>query len=239
MRLLFIILLLITSFCSHAQKFLHEENDTTLLVEYRNGTQWGYREHNGLIIDVSNVAVKDKYGKYFQINIYIKNIGDRTILFQPERISSSIVTKKDKTEDLLVYSYDDYMKRIIRKQKSEEFWSSLAIGFSAGMSGYKTANVSGWSYNSGFYSGTISYYDNAAITSTLLAGEQYMDNLELKHNGDQVLKSKGYLRITTIKPGNEIFGHINIKRRKGKSMKISIPVGDYTYIYDWDLQNIR
>lgn len=236
MKYIFLFFFSVLSLYSDAQTFIHDDSDTTLIVEYRNGLQWAYREHNNLIIDVSNVAIKDEYGKYYQLNIYIKNIGDRTILFQPENITSNLILKNNKEKPLLVYTYDSYMRRIERKQEIEQILSSFAIGLNAGMAGYKTANVSGWNYKTGFYSGTINYYDYGAAAAAQIQGYSYISDLERKHNGDQVIKSQGYLRITSIRPGEEIFGHINIKKKKGKSMTVNIPIGNYIYNYNWNLQ---
>jgi hypothetical protein len=52
-------------------------------------------------------------------------------------------------------------------------------------------------------------------------------------------KSKGYLKKTTIHPGEGIIGYMNIKRKKGSSMKVLIPVEKNRYMFEWDVLHKR
>lgn len=235
MKIFFIFALMAISVSLNAQTVILNQNDTTLSVEYRNGVQWAYREHNNLVLGVANVITKDDYGKYYQIHIYIKNLGETAILFQPEKITSLLVTKKDKEKTLVVYTYEQYMRKIERKQELEMALSGFAVGMNAAMAGNRTAHVSGWAPKTGFYSGTVHYYDYGAATAAQIAGYSYLDNLERDFNSDQVIKSQGYLRITSVRPGEEIVGYINIKKKKGKILKLFIPIENYKYFFNWKL----
>lgn len=48
-------------------------------------------------------------------------------------------------------------------------------------------------------------------------------------------KSQGYLKITTVHPGEGIIGYMNIKRERGQMMTVNIPVGDGVYSFEWDV----
>lgn len=231
--------MLVASVQSFSQSFIHNEKDTTLTVEYRRGMQWAYREHNNILIGVSNIAIKDRYGKFFQLYVYIKNLDTKSILFQPENAIATVTNKKGKEKNLFVYTYDDYIKKMERKKKTALALGSIAVELAAGMAGHKTAYVSGWSPGTGLYHGTVSYYDSNAVQNTYMKGEEELSNAEYSYNSDQVLNTRDYLRITTIRPGEEFQGHINIKREKGNTMKVILPVGKYKYVYYWDLQNIK
>ena len=52
---------------------------------------------------------------------------------------------------------------------------------------------------------------------------------------DRTTKSQSYLKITTIHPDEGIIGYMNIKRRRGQSMTVNIPVGGQVYSFDWDV----
>ena len=53
---------------------------------------------------------------------------------------------------------------------------------------------------------------------------------------DRNTKSQGYFKITTVHPGEGIIGYMNIKRRRGVSMTVNIPVGEQVFSFDWDVR---
>ncbi len=52
---------------------------------------------------------------------------------------------------------------------------------------------------------------------------------------DRVVKEQGYLKKTTVHPGESIVGYMNIKRKKGKILTVNIAVDDCVYSFDWDV----
>lgn len=50
-----------------------------------------------------------------------------------------------------------------------------------------------------------------------------------------ILNHKGILKKTTIHPNEGILGYMNIKRKKGSSMTVYIPVDVNTYSFVWDI----
>ncbi len=189
------------------------KNDTTSFTEYHDGLLWVYCKKNNITVGTSCYIVHDNYGKYYQLSIYIKNEGNNSFIFQPENISAIIKKGKNKIKPLLVYSYNQYIRKIKNIQNLSVALNGFAIGLNSGMAGYKTANVSGWSPRTGFYSGTVNYYDSYAATSARIQGNMYLDQLEEKYKIDREIKPRGYLRTTTIHCGEDIFGYINIKKK--------------------------
>ena len=236
MRKMLLFTLLSISLMAVGQTLKYDSNDTTIVMEYYDGQQWAYRKINGVVVGLTNYESRDKYGKYYQIGIYIKNENNRSVVFYPERISSVLKTKKGEEKPLLVYSYKAYMRKIEKSQDWDMTLNSIAMGINAGMAGHKTAYVSGWSPNTGVYSGTVRYYDYGAAAFAGIYGSMYLNNLERKQYKDRRLRSKGYLKTTTIHPGEEILGYINIKRKKGKETKIIVPINNNIFVYDWLLQ---
>lgn len=128
------------------------------------------------------------------------------------------------------------MKKIERKQKWSIALNEFAIGLNSGMAGHKTAHVRGWSPRTGYYSGTVNYYDSGAALTSSLQGRTYLNELKNKYSIDCSIKSRGYLKICTIHSDEDIFGYINIKRKRGSSLNISIPVKGENFIFKWDLK---
>jgi len=47
--------------------------------------------------------------------------------------------------------------------------------------------------------------------------------------------AQGYLKTNTIHPDEGIVGYMNIKRKKGKTMTVNIPVCNDVFAFDWDV----
>ena len=216
--------------------FGQELNADTTFTEYHEGLLWKYIKHNGTIIGSTCYKSRDKYGKYYQLRIFIYNESNDFFVFHPEYISATITTKRNRVKSLLVYSYDKYMRKIEHKQKWSMALNEFAVGFNSGMAAHKSAHVRGWSPRTVFYSGTVNYYDYGAAISSNIQGAMYLDDLQERYDEDRVIKSRGYLKICTIRPVEYIIGYINIKRKSGKLLNVSIPVNNKVYNFCWNLQ---
>lgn len=221
----------------NAQVFEYLPNDTTTLVEYKKGKQWAYKTAHDMTVGMSVQFVKGEYGKYYQVLIYVQNNNEWTFVFNPDRISAVIETKRDKKIPLLVYSYDRYMNKVKHHQAWEMAAESFAVGINTGLAGHKTAYVNGWSPSTGFYSGTVSYFDSGAATSAAIQGGRYLDYLEEKNEYKRNTLSLNYLQKTSIHPGEHLFGHVKVKRKKGNIFHVSVPFAGSDYNYDWKITN--
>lgn len=138
MRSLIILSLLCFTASLKAQTFVKAENDTTVMSEYNDGRIWAYRQIGDFVVGMTNYEAKDDYGKYYQIAIFIKNLGESSITIDPDKVTSSLYTKRGDTLALQVYTFDEYMKKV----KNAQAWSMALLGFSAGMNagmaGYQT-----------------------------------------------------------------------------------------------------
>ncbi len=91
------------------------------------------------------------------------------------------------------------------------------------MAGYQTSYVTTRSYNGCTYTQPITTYNSTAayqetwlLPPLMVLGKQ----MEL----DKRIREEGYLKKTTIHPSEGIFGYMNVKREKGKSMRVVIPI---------------
>ncbi|MCM1515573.1 MAG: hypothetical protein NC080_04025 [Paraprevotella sp.] len=200
LTILMVVFLLHSTICK-AQTFIYPQNDS-ILTEYNDGKFWAYFNKNDFVVGLSCFETKDDYGKYYHLDIFIRNLSETPIIFQPDSVHSNLLTKKDDTLELEVYTNEEYQKKI----KGLQAWTMAAMamyGISAGI-------------NAG-----------VAFTNQMLLGRM-LDN-------DRTVSEQGYLKTTTIYPGEAIIGYMNIKRKKGKILVVNIPVGKFIYTFKWDV----
>lgn len=230
-------------------------------TEYKDGEAWPYYNKNGIMIGMTNNEVRD-YGKYYQIPIVIANNSMFPVEFNPNKVTAILTNKKGEEKELKVYSAEEYMKKVRRQQNWAMALNAIGEGMSAASAGYSTSTTSssynGSSYTSanasaygsggyafGNYSGTSSYYGSSSSTTTsynaaaayqaqVIANERvasYSNSLL----SDRAVKEEGYLKLTTIYPGETISGYINIERKKGVSMVVNVDINGAIYSFPWNI----
>lgn len=230
-----IALLLGITISVNAQEFIAAENDTTVMSEYNDGRLWAYRQISDFVVGMTNYEEKDDYGKYYQIAIFIKNLGDTPVTFEPEQITSVLYRRNNVTIPLNVYSYDDYMKKVKNAQALSMALLGFSAGLNAGMAGYQTTYTTTYGANHMPYTQVHTTYNYAAASAANMAATTQIMTLSKLMADDRNTKSQGYLKITTIHPNEGIIGYINIKRKKGQLMTVNIPVGGQVYSFNWDV----
>lgn len=235
MRILIFIVFLCLIYPLNAQTLIKVESDTTVISEYNDGRIWAYRQTGDFVVGMTNYEEKDNYGKYYQIAIFIKNLGESSITFDPSNVTSSLFTAHGDTLPLQVYTYDEYVKKV----KNAQAWSMALLGFSAGMNagmaGYQTTYTTTYGVGRIPYTQVHTTYNYAAASAANMAATTQMMTLSKLMSDERNTKSQGYLKITTIHPEEGIIGYMNIKRKKGKSMIVNIPVGNSVYSFEWDV----
>ena len=177
-----------------------------------------------------------------------------------------MIKKNGREVVLEVYSSDQYMRKVRRRQNWDMILTGIGEGLAAAGAGYSQSTTStsssynGYSnsygnaysygtggYASGGYSGTGSYYGNSTTTSTTVnydAAAAYqaqiiasnrMANYENALLQDRAIKQKGYLRKTTIYPGESIQGYVNIKRVNGATMIVWVDINGAKYEFPWNV----
>ena len=235
MRNLYITVLLCLFSSLNAQTFIKAENDTTVMSEYYDGRIWAYRQIGDFVVGMTNYEEKDDYGKYYQIAIFIKDLGEESVTFDPEDVTSSLSNQRGDTLELQVYTYEEYMKKV----KTSQAWAMALLGFSAGLdagnAGYQTTYTTAYGAGGVPYTHVQTTYNHAAASATNMAATTQIMTLSKLMEDDRNTKSHGYLKITTIHPNEGIIGYMNIKRKKGQTMIVNIPVGDNVYSFEWDV----
>ena len=224
-----VIFLLLSTICK-AQTFIYPQNDS-ILTEYNDGKFWAYLNKNDFVVGLSCFEEKDDYGKYYHLDIFIKNLSETPIVFQPDSVHSNLLTKKDDTLKLEVYTNEEYQKKIKRSQAWAMALYGISAGINAGTAGYSTSYSTSYSSNGYAYTTITNHYDanaayqaNVASTNQMLTLGQMMDN-------DRTIREQGYLKTTTIYPDEAIIGYMNIKREKGKILIVNIGRNKYSNSY--------
>ena len=232
----FILLLLSWAITCQAQFFVQTENDTTVITEYNDGRLWAYRNIGDAVVGLTSYEAKDDYGKYYQINIFIHNHGDTSFLFDPATILSSLTTQSGDTIQLQVYTNEMFQKKIKRSQSWAMALYGLSTGLSAGTAGYSTSYSTSYSPNGYAYTTITQHYNANAVYQANMTASYQIQTLGKMMENDRIVKEQGYLKMTTVHPGESIVGYMNIKRKKGCVLTVSIPVNGYVYFFDWNVR---
>lgn len=234
-RLTVFFIFIILSLSMNAQTFIVEKSDTTVWSEYYDGRIWAYRKIGDFVVGMTNYREKDNYGKYYQIGIFVKNLGDMSVTFDPDAVTSVLYDKRGDTHELEVYTFERYMKKV----KTAQAWSmaimGLAAGMNAGMAGYQRTYTTSYTSSGMAYTQVHNTYNYAAASAANMATTMQMITLGKMMENDRNMKSQGYLRITTIHPDEGIVGYMNIKQKKGQTVIVNIPVNGQIYSFEWDL----
>lgn len=235
MRKVIIILLYCFPFSVHGQTITIAENDRTVMTEYNDGLLWAYKQIGDFVVGMTNYVNVDDYGKNYQIQIFIKNLGEESITFNPALISSTLYNKHDEMESMKVYSYESYIKRVKRQQNAVMISTGINANLNAHKAGYQTTHTT--TYGVGIQPYTqihTTYNPSAALVANAAARTQMMTLSKLMSDETKMI-SKDYLRITTVHPDEGIIGYLNIKHKKGTIMTVDIPVGEHIFTFNWNV----
>lgn len=214
------------------------------LVEYKNGETWPYYNKNGIIVAMTSTRVQD-YGKYYKISIVIANNSMFPIDFDPKEITADLFYENGlEINDLKVYSADEYMKKVRRRQNFYTAMMTLGAVGAASNAGYSSSTTktsySGYSSNHGSasaYSGTVTSttktYDGAAAYQAQVIASNMLASYQKTLQDERAIKNEGYLRKNTIYPGQTIAGYIHIARKKGSEFIVNIRINGAIYAFLW------
>lgn len=235
MKKILIFALLALTISVQAQDIPEAENDTTVHTEYNDGLPWTYRQIGDFVVGMTNYVDKDGYGKNYQILIFIKNLGETSALFDPSLVTSTLVNKHGVKEEMKVYTYEQYMKKVKRHQAWTMALTGFAAGMNAGSAGYQTTYTT--TYGAGYvpYTQVHTTYNYAAASAANMAANMQMMTLSKLMSDDKKTISQGYLKLTTVHPGEGILGYMNIKHEKGVLMIVNIPIEGQVFSFDWDI----
>ena len=127
------------------------------------------------------------------------------------------------------------MKMVKRSQTATMALLGFSAGMNAGMASYQTTYTT--TYGAGYmpYTQVHTTYNPAIASALNMSTTTQLMSLSMLMNDEKNTKSQGYLKITTIHPNEGIIGYMNIKRKKGASMTVNIPINGQVYSFDWNV----
>lgn len=165
----------------------------------------------------------------------IQNLTDSAYTFDPAIVRASLRNKYDEIFQLYVYTNEAYQKKIKRSQTLTSVLYGLSAGLNAYSAGRQTSYVPSIGYGGYTYLKPVTTYNHtAASQANMLATNQMLIIGHLMEK-DRKIREEGYLKKTTIHSHEGIYGYMNIKRTKGKTMRIVIPINYTDYIFDWNI----
>jgi len=190
-------------------------------------------------IDSISVAVKistkQLYGNYYEAFITIENGSPDQFDFDPSDITASLV-KDGQASEGDVLGYDEYIKKVKRRQNWTAAFTAFAEAAAATSAGYSSTKVNAYAQtssgktvvvqaNSTSYNGANAYAasQNAANNMNQMINQQY----DIKKN-----ISDGYLKRNTVFPNSRIIGFVNIKLEDADHILLNVPVNGKVYHFE-------
>lgn len=233
---------------------------------HQKGDTWDYYMKNGLCVMV-NASINKDYGKYFTLYIIITNNSVQPINFNPSLIvaykkkkdkteslnvmkSEEYMAKVSRRQNWNMFfnALNESMAAnkagysVSSTQTNSSYLGasvSSAAGAVVGTDGAaigSAVGVSGYAGSTSTNSTTIAYNGAAAYQAELIASGRVADynNQMLQERN---MKNEGYLKITTINPGESISGYVNIQYKKGDELIVNIPINSVVYPFIWTINN--
>ena len=231
---------------------------------HQRGTTWDYYMKNGLCMMV-NASINKDYGKYFTLYIVLTNNSVQPITLDPSLITaykkkknkteSLNVLKSDEyiakvrrkqNWNMFFNAFNESMAAnkagySASSTQTNSAYSGASVSGAAGaVIGTDGAaiggavGVSGYAGGSSTSSTTVAYNGAAAYQAELIASDRIADynNQMLQERN---IKDAGYLKITTVNPGETISGYVNIQYKKGDELSVNIPVDSVVYPFVWTI----
>lgn len=228
---------------------------------YDNGKLWSYYNKNGLMVSISNELVKD-YGKYFRVTIVVANNSMFPVEYNPGYTTAMFYDESGQSKILKVFSANEYMRRVKRRQNWARAFYGISEGLAAagagvsyshtdtsysgysstygssssyGRGGYRSGNYSGNTYYSGTAHSSTTTYDGAAAYQAQVIASNRIAAFDERMLSERAAKNRGYLKRTTIEPGDMVIGYINIDRKNCKAgmLSTSINIKGAIYTFPW------
>lgn len=228
-------------------------------TEYIRGQAWLSSNSCGIEVCLSNEQVKD-YGKYFRIPIMVTNFSMDPVDLNPALFSAKLTKKNGDIVNINVLTAEEYLKKVRRRQNWTMALNAFNETMQASQAGYSKTTISksglrasssagvagaigsnGWgvgAYASGrtdayLAKTTINSFDGAAAYQANVIASDRITSFNNALYEERQAKDAGYLKRTTLNPGESIYGYVMIQRIKGESMSICVTIEGANFIFPW------
>ncbi|MBQ9286599.1 MAG: membrane-binding protein [Bacteroidaceae bacterium] len=234
-------------------------------VDYRDGAAWPYYTKNGIMVAMTNTQVKDYGKWFQISLIIANNsiapieFDPDLITSSLQKTNGYTIALEVWSSDRYMRKVRRTQNWNMALAGIGEGLAAASAGYSTSTTqtnstynGYSNSYGNAYAYGSGgyaygSYNGYGSYhgnssttsrtttYDGAAAYQAQVIASNRMANYENSLLNERAIKQEGYLRKTTIYPGDAISGYVNIKRTSGSSMTVIVDINGAKYEFPWNI----
>ncbi|MBR4324456.1 MAG: hypothetical protein IKP73_02870 [Bacteroidales bacterium] len=230
-------------FCveTNAQTYLQTEKGSADL-EYEDGVEWAVQRKDGFVVAASLSFTKE-YGKYYKVDLFVKNLNSDDVVFNPEKIKSRLYMQGRYGLDtiaLKVYTCEQYMKKVRRQQNLAMALYGVAAGLNAASAAYSESTSYTYGSNGTTYITETYNYDAGAAALANIQSTNEIISLSRMMNDEQNVKKQGYLKINTLRFGEAVSGYVNVDRFcRADFFSVRIEVNDSKFYFEWIVKDWR
>ena len=232
---------------------------------WRDDSQWSFYQKNGVLIALKNTIVKDYgkwYRITVQISNHTLVpfvFGSQNFMAIIRKKNGKEVTLGALSADQFIHTVKNKQNTALFFNGIAEGLAAAGAGYSSSTThsnttynGYSNTRGNAMAYGSGgyaygTYNGDTNYHGSSSTTSTTVSYNAYaayqarviasnrIASMEEAMWNERVQRQEGYLKKTTIYPGETVTGYVNIHREKGESMKLIVDLYGAKYEFDWNL----
>jgi len=197
-------------------------------------------DSSGLVI-AAQIEFDRTYGKYFQVDLSVKNLTGQSIEINPDDIYVEYIDEYgESVKQTKPLSHEEYLKKVKRRQNWNSFALELSAGVSAASAGYSSTSSYVISNDYSKYPSTtfstvqtVNYDGTAAYMAQQNAAND-LNNSEAEQYQIKNTLNEGYLKRHTLFNETEYLGFINIPySRKIKGLNVVVPLNGkkYTFVF--------
>ena len=205
---------------------------------YINGVEWQAFDLGGLMIMKSNTPVQDR-GQWHRLDIMLINETNYQILFDPANITS-FYYRNNTRNYLNVWSRDDFMRRVRRRQNWESVLHGVSEGIAVENAGTTTSHTSVTTHHSRgiIHSNAVTTTrDAAAIAIAQEQSNRRLAAVAAEQSNERDRHQIEYLARNTIFPNSSLSGYVYVERshRRAEVFIVQLSIDNEKLIFEWEL----
>ncbi|MCD8290705.1 MAG: hypothetical protein LUC91_04290, partial [Prevotella sp.] len=220
-------------------------------LEYINDLPWISCENNGINLGVNfdrdGLLFGGNGGGGYKTSIIIVNNSMFPIDISSDNVSMTWTSKKGNKLSLKVYSFSEFSYKEKRVNETDKFLTGVGeflMSKNAGKSVSQTTSAyvgttgSGRTFSGTTASVTTSFDATAAYQAWITASNRIAAYGEVL-DANRKIKEEGYLKKTTLQPGETIVGYVVGTKNKGSFYgvyTVNVEINGLTYTYNWDVE---
>lgn len=190
-----------------------------------NGSIVSYVRTGDIVVNIVPSYI-NQYGKYFNMDICVQNFSNKSILFDPSQIKAT--THKIKKERYNGSIYYAPVKTDLKLLSYEEYDNTLRK---------EMGSNSNWVLLSELLRLAASYDGDSYVAESM--SDKKRDALRKEHQQIREHLGEGYVKLNTIRPGQDYSGYFNIKYEDVEKLLVVVNIAGQSYPFVFDCTTPR